>query len=125
MCMRWAAIRGKRAAAPGGRVAGLDADPAHAAMAAQIRRTRAERMRYPPHPAFDRLRDIFSVVFRSNGVDPWTGRRVPELFRRAGLEQEKAQAMVQMYPPGNSQRTRRLGSAWPGPRARCSPGARS
>ena len=57
---------------------------------------------------FDRLRDIFTVAFRRNGADPWIGRRVPELFRRAGLGQVEVEARVQMYPPGNSQRTRRL-----------------
>jgi ubiquinone/menaquinone biosynthesis C-methylase UbiE len=154
---------------PGGRVVGLDADPAHAAMAAEFaasqglsgveiitadaRRTglppgsfdlvhartllvnlpepsgvAAEMMRlarpggwvasmepdtehalcYPPHPAFDRLCDIFTVAFGRNGADPRIGRRVPELFRRAGLEQVEVDVRVQMYPPGNSRRTIRL-----------------
>jgi ubiquinone/menaquinone biosynthesis C-methylase UbiE len=155
--------------APAGRVVGLDADPAHAAMAAEFAVARglsgveiitadarstglpegsfdlvhartllvnlaepaevaAEMMRlarpgglvasmepdtehalcYPPHPAFDRLRDIFTVAFRRNHADPWIGRRVPELFRRAGLEDVQVEARVQMYPPGNSRRTVRL-----------------
>jgi SAM-dependent methyltransferase len=155
--------------APGGRVVGLDSDPAHAAMAAEFAAARgldgvqiitadarstglpagcfdvvhartllvnlaepaqaaAEMIRlarpggwvasaepdtehalcYPPHPAFDRLRDIFTVAFRRNGADPWIGRRVPELFRRAGLDQVEVEARVQMYPPGNSRRTVRL-----------------
>jgi hypothetical protein len=63
---------------------------------------------YPPHPAFDRLRDIFTIAFRRNGADPWIGRRVPELFRPAGLEQVEVEARVQMYPHGNSRRTIRL-----------------
>jgi ubiquinone/menaquinone biosynthesis C-methylase UbiE len=155
--------------APAGRVIGLDADPAHTAMAAEFaarhglsgveimtadaRRTglasgsfdlvhartllvnlpvpadvAAEMVRLarpggwvasmepdtehgrcqPPHPAFDRLCDIFTVAFRRNGADPWIGRRVPELFRQAGLEDVQAEARVQMYPPGNSRRTIRL-----------------
>src|SRR6516164_3220304 len=154
---------------PGGRVVGLDADPAHAAMAADFAARRrlsgveiitadaqatglppgsfdlvhartllvnlpdpaevaAEMMRlarpcgwvasmepdtehalcYPPHPAFDRLRDIFTVAFRRNGADPWIGRRVPELFRQAGLEHVEVEARVQTYPHGNSRRTIRL-----------------
>ena len=28
---------------------------------------------YPPHPAFGRLRQIFTVVFSRNGADPWIG----------------------------------------------------
>jgi len=152
--------------APAGRVVGLDADPAHTAMAAQFaaargltgvqimtadaRRTRlpsgsfdlvhartllvnlpdpgdvtAEMVRlarpggwvasmepdtehgrcHPSHPAFDRLCEIFTVAFRRNGADPWIGRRVPELFRQAGLEDVQVEARVQMYPPGNSRRT--------------------
>jgi ubiquinone/menaquinone biosynthesis C-methylase UbiE len=155
--------------APAGRVVGLDADPAHAAMAAEFAAARglsgvqiitadarstglpegcfdvvhartllvnlaepakvaAEMIRlarpggwvasaepdtehalcYPPHSAFDRLRDIFTVAFRRDGADPWIGRRVPELFRRAGLEDVEVEARVQMYPPGNSWRTVRL-----------------
>ena len=63
---------------------------------------------YPPHPAFDRLCEIFTVVFRRNGADPWIGRRVPELFRQAGAEDVQVEARVQMYPLGNSRRTIRL-----------------
>jgi ubiquinone/menaquinone biosynthesis C-methylase UbiE len=152
--------------APAGRVVGLDADPAHTAMAAEFaaaqglsrveimtadaRRTglrpgsfdlvhartllvnlpnpgdvAAEMVRlarpggwvasmepdtehgrcHPPHPAFDRLCDIFTAAFRRNGADPWIGRRVPELFRQAGLGDVQVEARVQMYPPGNSRRT--------------------
>ena len=155
--------------APAGRVVGLDADPAHAAMAAEFavgqglagveimtadaRRTglpsgsfdlvyartlltnvpepadvAAEMMRlarpggrvasmepdteygrcYPPHPAFDRLCEIFTVVFRRNGADPWIGRRVPELFRQAGLEDVQVEARLQLYKASNSRRTIRL-----------------
>lgn len=155
--------------APAGRVVGLDADPAHAAMAAEFAVTRglssveivtadarstglptgsfdlvhartllvnlpdpaavaAEMMRlarpggwvvsmepdtehtacYPPHPAFHRLCDIFTMAFRRNGADPWIGRRVPELFRQAGLADVGVEAKAQIYPPGNSRRTIRL-----------------
>jgi ubiquinone/menaquinone biosynthesis C-methylase UbiE len=84
-----------RLARPGGWVASVEPDTEHV-------------LCYPPHPAFDRLRDIFTVAFRRNGADPWIGRRVPELFRRAGLAQVEVEARVQMYPHGNSRRTIRL-----------------
>jgi ubiquinone/menaquinone biosynthesis C-methylase UbiE len=84
-----------RLARPGGWVASAEPDTEHA-------------LCYPPHPAFDRLRDIFTAAFRRNGADPWIGRRVPELFRQAGLDQVEVEARVQMYPPGNSRRTVRL-----------------
>jgi len=84
-----------RLARPGGWVVALEPDVAVSVC-------------YPPHPAFDRLHDIFTVAFRRNGGDPWIGRRVPELLRRAGLEQVEVEARVQMYPHGNSRRTIRL-----------------
>jgi ubiquinone/menaquinone biosynthesis C-methylase UbiE len=90
-----AAAEMMRLACPGGWVASMEPDTEHA-------------LCYPPHPAFDRLRDIFTAAFRRNGADPWIGRRVPELFRQAGLQQVEFEARVQMYPPGNSRRTIRL-----------------
>jgi hypothetical protein len=48
------------------------------------------------------------VVFRRNGADPWIGRRVPELFRQAGLEDVQVEARLQLHKPGNSRRTIRL-----------------
>jgi ubiquinone/menaquinone biosynthesis C-methylase UbiE len=151
---------------PAGRVVGLDADPAHTAMAAEFAAGRglssveiitadarstglaagsfdlvhartllvnlpdptdvaAEMIRlarpggwvastepdteyarcYPPHPAFSRLCDIVTAVFRRHGADPWIGRRVAQLFRQAGLDDVQAEARVQMYPLGNSRRT--------------------
>jgi SAM-dependent methyltransferase len=84
-----------RLARPGGWVASMEPDTEHA-------------LCYPPCPAFDRLCEIFTVAFRRNGADPWIGRRVPELFRQAGLEDVAVEARVQSYPPGNSRRTIRL-----------------
>jgi len=81
-----------RLAKPGGWVASAEADIEHA-------------LCYPPHPAFDRLCAIFNQAVRRNGADPWIGRRIPELFRQAGLEDVNVEARVQMYPPGNSRRT--------------------
>ena len=81
-----------RLARPGGWVASMEPDTEHGRC-------------HPPHPAFDRLCDIFTVAFRRNGADPWIGRRVPELFRQAGLEDVQVEARVQMYRPGNSRRT--------------------
>ncbi len=84
-----------RLAKPGGWVASMEPDTEYVRC-------------YPPHPAFDRLCEIFTVVFRRNGADPWIGRRVPELFRQAGLQHVQAEARLQMYPLGNSRRTIRL-----------------
>jgi SAM-dependent methyltransferase len=151
---------------PGGRVIGVDADPAHVAMAAGFAAERgldgvevteadarctglpsgsfdlvhtrtllvnvpeparvvAEMVRlvrpgglvaslepdcefdicYPPHPAIARMREIFPVVFARNGADPQIGRRVPELFREAGLTDVEVEATVPVFPKGHSRRT--------------------
>jgi ubiquinone/menaquinone biosynthesis C-methylase UbiE len=84
-----------RLARPGGRVAVLEPDSEYA-------------MSYPAHPAFDRICRLFLTAFSRNGADPYIGRRVPELFRRAGLEEVRVEARMQMYPPGHSRRTVRL-----------------
>ncbi len=151
---------------PGGRVVGLDADPAHTAMAAGFAAERglggvevmtadarstglpsgsfdlvhartllvnvpdpaelvAEMTRlarpggwvaclepdiasawcYPPHPAFERICEIFPAVFSRNGASLTIGRQVAELLRGAGLEVAGVEARVQMYPVGHSRRT--------------------
>jgi hypothetical protein len=84
-----------RLATPGGQVAAAEPDTEHV-------------LCYPPHPAFDRMGEIFAVAFRRDGADPAIGRRVPELFRQAGLTDVRVESRTQMYPPGNSRRTVRL-----------------
>ena len=81
-----------RLARPGGWVAAMEADTEHT-------------MCYPPHPAVTRVSEIFEVVFRRDGADPHLGRRVPQLFRQAGLTGVEVDARVQLYPPGHSRRT--------------------
>jgi ubiquinone/menaquinone biosynthesis C-methylase UbiE len=84
-----------RLAKPGGWVAALEADTEHA-------------LCYPPHPAFDRICEIHPVVFARNGADPIVGRRVPELFRQAGLADVDVEIRAASYPPGSTRRTIRL-----------------
>jgi SAM-dependent methyltransferase len=81
-----------RLARPGGWVACLEPDIASAWC-------------YPPHPAFERICEIFPVVFSRNGASLTIGRQVPELLRGAGLEVAGVEARVQMYPVGHSRRT--------------------
>src|SRR5580658_2458190 len=151
---------------PGGRVTGLDADPAHIAMARQYAGERglanvevvtadarhtglpsdsfdlvhartvlvtipepeqvlAEMVRlarpggwvasqepdvenafcYPPLPAWDRLREIFRAGFGRSGADLLIGRRLPELYRQAGLEQIEVVVHAPVYPAGHSRST--------------------
>ncbi|MDR2986967.1 MAG: methyltransferase domain-containing protein [Nocardiopsaceae bacterium] len=84
-----------RLARPGGWVVAMEPDTEYA-------------LCYPPDPAFTRLCEIFPVVASHTGADPHVGRRVPELFRHAGLQDIAVDATARVYPPGNSRRTLRL-----------------
>lgn len=59
---------------------------------------------HPPHPAFDRICEIFMAAFRRNGADPNIGRKVPEMFRNAGLADVGTEARAPVYPPGHLRR---------------------
>jgi hypothetical protein len=60
---------------------------------------------YPPLPAFDRLCELFEAAQSRNGADPHVGRRLADLYRRAGLEDVTVEASAVLYPPGHSRRT--------------------
>lgn len=81
-----------RLARPGGWVASLEYDMEYA-------------LCYPPHPACTRLCELFTVAFARNGADPFIGRRLPELFRQAGLADVTVEARAPVYPAGHSRRT--------------------
>jgi SAM-dependent methyltransferase len=81
-----------RLACPGGWVASLEPDTECVIC-------------YPPHPAFDRLCEIFPIAFSRNGADPHMGRRLVELYRRAGLIEIGVEARTAVYPVGHSRRT--------------------
>jgi SAM-dependent methyltransferase len=85
-----------RLARPGGQVAALEPDTEYG-------------LCYPPHPAFARICEIYAVAAARNGADPRIGRRVPELFRRAGLVDVGVETRTQMYPPIPAGRS---GSTW-------------
>lgn len=71
---------------------------------------------HPPHPAWARLHEIFVAAYVAQGVDPVIARRVPEMFRAAGLVDVGIEARVELYPHGHSRRTIRLElvrSMWP------------
>jgi hypothetical protein len=84
-----------RLARPGGWVVAMEPDTEYA-------------LCYPPHPAFTRLCEIFPVVAGRNGADPHIGRRVPELFRHAGLQDVAVEVTARVYPLGHSRRTIRM-----------------
>lgn len=81
-----------RLARPLGWVVGLEPDAEYA-------------MCYPPHAAFDRMCEIFTMAFSRNGADPHIGRRMPELYRQAGLQDLAVEAGAGVYPVGHSRRT--------------------
>jgi SAM-dependent methyltransferase len=154
------------AVSPGGRVVGLDANPAHTTMAAQYVRelgldnaevvtadarhtglptgsfdlvhgrtllatipepadVLGEMVRlakpggwvasqepdverglcYPSLPAWDRLGEVFRASFNRSGADPCIGRRLPELYGEAGLEDVEVTVHAPAYAVGHSRRT--------------------
>jgi len=60
---------------------------------------------YPPHPAWDRLTEIFQANWRADGADFFLGRRLGELLRDAGFDRIGVEARADVYPAGNSRRT--------------------
>jgi SAM-dependent methyltransferase len=60
---------------------------------------------HPPHPAWDRLTEVFLAVWRHDGADPYLGRRLPDLLRGAGLVDVGVEARADVYPVGHSRRT--------------------
>jgi len=81
-----------RLARPGGWVASQEPDVEHS-------------LCYPPLPAWDRLSEIFLAAFTRAGADPHIGRRLTEMYRRAGLEDIEVQIHAAAYPAGHSRRT--------------------
>ena len=81
-----------RLARPGGWVASQEPDVEHS-------------LCYPPLPAWDRLSEIFLAAFTRAGADPHIGRRLTEMYRRAGLEDIEVQIHTAAYPAGHSRRT--------------------
>jgi SAM-dependent methyltransferase len=60
---------------------------------------------YPAHPAWDRLTQIFRSAQEVDGAHSFVGRRLPELFRQAGLVDIGVEAKADIYPAGHSRRT--------------------
>ncbi|MGC1567320.1 MAG: methyltransferase domain-containing protein [Trebonia sp.] len=60
---------------------------------------------YPPLPEWDRLLALFRASFPQAGADLRLGRRLPELFREAGLTDVGATVYAGSYPAGHSRRT--------------------
>ena len=81
-----------RLAKPGGLVASQEADAEFSIC-------------YPPLPEWDRLLALFRASFPRAGADLRLGRRLPELFRAAGLTDVGATVYAGSYPAGHSRRT--------------------
>jgi len=81
-----------RLARPGGWVVGLEPDIQHVIC-------------HPPNSAFERLCEIFEVAHSRNGADHHIGRRLPKLYRGAGLIDVTVQVRAALYPVGHTRRT--------------------
>jgi SAM-dependent methyltransferase len=81
-----------RLAKPGGWVAGQEPDVECAVC-------------YPAIPAWDRLRELFRAGFGELNADLLIGRRLTELYRKAGLEDIEVVVHAGAYPAGHARRT--------------------
>jgi SAM-dependent methyltransferase len=59
----------------------------------------------PPHPAWERLSELFVTVYKQDGADAHCGRSVSRLLRDAGLVDIGVEAHADAYPVGHSWRT--------------------
>jgi ubiquinone/menaquinone biosynthesis C-methylase UbiE len=80
-----------RLAKPGGWVAGLEPDAEYA-------------MCYPAHPAYSRMWELFCAAFSRHGADMLIGRRLAEMYRRAGLRDIGVEVRAGVYRAGDSRR---------------------
>ena len=60
---------------------------------------------YPRLDAFEQMAQLFRQSVTSDGADEAVGRRLPELFRNAGLSDVGVEATMHVYPHGHSRRT--------------------
>ena len=92
-----------RLAKPGGWVVSLEADAEFSILE-------------PSDPAWERLAEIFKTTWRADGADFRIGRRLPGLFRRAGLDQVGVEVKADVVPAGHTRRTVRpdlVRAMWP------------
>jgi len=59
----------------------------------------------PPHPAWDRLFEIYDAYSRANGIDLFVGRKTHRMLRAAGVVDLQVNPVIHVYPPGNARRT--------------------
>ena len=58
----------------------------------------------PPSDAWTTLVELFVRYSEKNGIDPFIGRKLPRLLRKAGLEEVRTNPLVHVYPPGHARR---------------------
>ena len=58
----------------------------------------------PPSQAWDRLLAAFKAYSNSMGIDLFVGRKIPQMFREAGLRDVQITPLIHAYPLGNSRR---------------------
>lgn len=58
----------------------------------------------PPLPAWSHLLDAYANYAVAQGIDIFVGRRIHRLFREAGVEDIRVDAIVHVYPPGHDRR---------------------
>jgi ubiquinone/menaquinone biosynthesis C-methylase UbiE len=58
----------------------------------------------PPSPAWSKIIELFVAYSERNGIDPFIGRKVPQLLRDAGVQDVRVNPIVHVYPPGHERR---------------------
>ena len=58
----------------------------------------------PAHPSWDAILQAFHNVFQAGGGDPFVGRRLPELLRRADAQDIQVALHVEVAAPGEYRR---------------------
>ncbi|WP_157165575.1 methyltransferase domain-containing protein [Streptomyces typhae] len=59
----------------------------------------------PPHPAWERLVEVITELWRLNGMDVHLGRRLPRLLRDAGLVDVRVDASARVFQPDHPYQT--------------------
>lgn len=59
----------------------------------------------PPNEAWTSLVQLLVTYSQQNGIDPFIGRKLPRLLRKAGLAEVSVNPIIYVYPPGHGLRT--------------------
>lgn len=59
----------------------------------------------PSSDAWTKLTELFITYSLKNGIDPFIGRKLPGMLRKAGVVEVRVNPLVHVYPPGHGRRS--------------------